>query len=295
MLKYPLNEIISKYIAKFNEEIIHLNKIYTFELKLPYSISSHPKLTIRMGRMIGCAMDKKNSLLIISPEAHDKEFLEVVIVREILVILLSELIILNQKIEDFIVFWYDLALLLANFYLGNRFNAFIRKILESSTISFLNFQDGTKFYCSEKIVAVLSDFLRILSSEEIEILILNVFNILKILKKYNIRLSIREFTIACDALIDIFSSKNLYEYLKSLEEVKNLEFIKNIFEKALEIDRSSVKDEFLSLCFKILTKTPEKEKYLSFLKENLSEYLKDEIIKKEIVNLKILTCDVLTH
>ncbi len=292
MSKYPLDEIIKDYKANFNEALVLLNKTYGFELKLPYSISSHPNLKLRMGRMIRCAMDRKNSLLIISPEVYDKDFLEVIIVREILVVLLYELVVLNQKIDDFNVFWYDLALLFANFYLGNKHNAFIKSLFERSTISFLNFQDGTKFYCSEKIITVLNDFSTVLTRDKIEILFSNVFNVLKLLKKYGIRLSIREFSIMCDALIDIFSSDNLKGFLKPLGENHNLEFIENIFKKTLEADPASIKDEFLTSCFKLLTNAPENEKEQSILIENLSRYLKDETIKKDIHEIEALITEI---
>jgi hypothetical protein len=250
-----------------------------------------------MGRMIGCAMDKKKNILVVSTEAYKKEVFEVIATREIMALYLRDLIVLYQDIEGEIVYWYDLALLFTNYYLKNEKNEYIRNIMEKTTVSFLNFADGIKFYFSEKVVEILKKNTKIYGTKEVNTLFSNIFSCLKILNKYKISLRYKEFANLFFDLCDLFliEDENSLDFSKPVLKSDYYFFHFRHFQKTLEMNMESKKDSFLVLMFSLLSQNCLEVKSLSDLLQNIDSFIQDQIIQKDIINFSKLIDDAIVE
>ncbi len=291
--KLTIDDITLHYKSEFEKTLKRLNRLFGFNFKVPYTIIAHKDLSLRMGRMFGCAKTKNQDKLVITPKVYKKDIFEVIIVREILFLYLRDLIVLFQDIEGEEVYWYDLAIFFANFYLRNEKNDYIKNIMEKTTISFLNFQDGNKYYFSDKVLEVLKKNTKIYTTKEINVLFSNVFGCLKVLKEYKIRFSYIEFANLFYELCDLFLEGNNNDLFKPCSKINYLIFHYDHFQKTLEMNKDSKKDAFLCLMFGLLSNKDSKVKSLSHLIQDIKVFTEDEIIQKEVVNFQKLIDDSL--
>jgi len=290
---FTMDDISRHYRDEFEKSLNRMNQLFGFNLKNPYVIIAHKDLTLKMGRMFGCARTKSQEKLVLSPEVYKKDLLHTIIIREIMFLYLRELIVLFQDIKSEIVYWYDLAILFSNFYLRNEKNEFFKKLMEKTTISFLNFQDGSKFYFSDKIIEVLKDNTKKYSTKEANGLLANIFNCLKVLKEYKIHLGYREFANLFYDLSELFIETKDNLYFNQTTESDYYLFHYNHFHKTSEMDKGSKKTTFLSFIFSLLSdKYSENGDFNSLLKE-IDILTQDPSIQEEIVNFQALLEDAI--
>ncbi|MFX1381671.1 MAG: hypothetical protein ACFFBP_04440 [Promethearchaeota archaeon] len=291
--KFTINDITVHFRKEFNKHLLSMNHLFGMNVKLP-NIIVHEDLKMQMGRMMGCAIDRKEKALIISPEVYSKDIFEFIVIREIMYLYLRDLIMLFQDIENEIVFWYDLAILFTNFYLGNTKNDYLINIMENTTRSFLNFQNGDNYYFSDKVLEILKSNKETYTKNEITILFKNIFSCLKILRGYGIKLSYREFSNLFIDLCDLFSGKN-NNFNDTLQKTNYYHFHYAHFNKTLAIEKDSEKDGFLVLMFKILSFKDVETKILSDLLKEIKKFCKNRRINEEIRNFKKLANDALVE
>ncbi len=316
-----IDDITAYFRLEFGKILEKFNKILGLSIKYSRSIVAEKELKIYMvSRNFGAAKTKE--FLKITPELYKKDIFEAVAIREILFTYLNDLLVLNQRIDDFQVFYYDLALLLTNFYCENKHNEYIKTIMEKTTISFLNFEDK-EFFLSDQIIGILKNTLGQIESKKVLVFLSNLFHCLKILKDYEIKLSIREFAnmyvSICELFkpnssIDFFSTLNPSSYYafhfkcfyKALEQQKNLIIIysEKKHEYLGQAELSAKKTIFLCLSFRLfnpqdefLKNGPKDTSIIDInaqilpLIQSLTEFTGIPIIKNEIANYKRLLED----
>jgi len=288
-----IDDITKHYIEEFDKALQRTNKLFGFNVKRPYTIIVHENLNLRMGRMIGCAKTREEDKLVISPEAYKKDFFEAIITREIIYLYLRDLIVMFQDIKEEVVYWYDLAILFTNFYLRNEKNEYLRNIMEKATYSFLNFNDGSKYFFSEKVVEIFKTNTKIYTTKEANLLLSNMFNCLRVLKEHKIRLRYKEFANLffdlCDLFLDIESNK----FFKQTSKLDYYLFHSKHFKKTSEMDKDSKKTAFLNKTFSMLSNTASITQELDNLILDLNESTEDQIIQKEIVKYSKLVEDAI--
>jgi len=296
--KLTIAHITRHYRTEFEKTLRRLNSLFGFNLRIPYTILSHKDLHLRMGRTIGCAIDRKNNALIITPEVYKKDLFEIIVLREIMYLYLRDLIVPFQDIEGEIVYWYDLAILFTNFYLKNEKNEYLRNLMEKTTISFLNFADGNKFYFSDKVVKILQKNTKVYSTKEANILLINVFECLKRLKKYQIKLRYKEFANLFFELCELFLEGHEINFFKPAAKSIYYYFHCKHFQKTLEMDKDSEKALFLCIMFSFLSNHPLIYKSLDLgtetlitLKNIVQKFLKNPVITKDVIGRKKLIED----
>ena len=300
--KLTIADVTRHYRTEFEKKLLRMNDMFGFNLRLPYSIIAHKDLPLRLGRTIGCAMDKKKNAMIISTEVYKKELFEFIATREILYLYLREFIVLFQDVEVEKVYWYDLAILLTNFYLNNKWNDYLINLMEKTTMSFLKFADESAFYFSDKVLEILKKNTKNYTSKEINTLFVNIFRCLKILKEYDIKLRYKEFANLFYELCELFLKNNEINVFKPLEKPKCYYFHYKYFRKTLEMDFNSEKSLFLSIVFSLLCNYPFKSKLLNLRQESLTdliskikELIQDPNVITDVVGSKKLISNAFTE
>ncbi len=291
--KLTIETVTRHYNEEFEKVLSRTNQLFGFNLKRPYTIIAQENLKLRMGRMIGCAKTRNKDKLVISVEAYKQDFFEVIITREIMYLYLRELIVLFQDIKEEVVYWYDLAILLTNFYLRNDKNEYLKNIMEKTTRSFLNFKDGSKYFFSDKVVEILKNNTKSYTTREANLLLSNVFNCLRIFKEYKIRLRYREFANFFFALCDLFIDVANNKFFKQTTKLDYYRFHLSHFKKTSEIDKDSIKTRFLLKSFSLLSNNHPEVKSFNNLIQEINLSTQDPIVQKEIINHTKLADDVL--
>ena len=288
-----IEDITKQYIEEFDKALQRTNKLFGFNLKRPYTIIAHENLKLRMGRMIGVAKTRNEDKLVISPDIYKKEEFEAIITREIMYLYLRDLIVMFQDIQEEVVYWYDLAILFTNFYLRNEKSEYLRNIMERSTFSFLNFNDGSKYYFSDKVLETFKANTKSYTTQAANLLLSNIFNCLRVLKEYKIRLRYKEFAHFFFGLCDLFLEYEGNNFFKQTTKLNYYLFHTNHFRVTSEMDKESKKTAFLYQTFSMLSNTASITNDFDNLLLDLNIMTEDKIIQKEIVNYQKLVEDAI--
>ena len=312
--KLTLEDITAHYQEEFEKHLQHFNQSYGLHLEYPKIIKAEKDIPVQARRNFG--VRKTEKFLLISLKVYKKSLFEVICVREILHTYLKEVLVLNQDIKDFEVFWYDLSLLLTNFYLQNKKQSFFSKLMQKGTISFLHF-NGYKYYISDKVLEVLKTSESVIREEEKETLFKNITGILNILSYYEIRVNLIEFANILSQLCNYLIKEIKDNLFKIHPPERSFAFYYEVFKKSAEVTRALInakeekeektilikslsKEEFLSLAFAILGKVATKETFpiveskdIYALGKSLKNYQTMPIISQEISHLNILIKDIM--
>ncbi len=288
-----INNITSHYREKFNMHLQRMNQTFVMNIKRPIIIARED-LKLIMDRKIGCERDIKKNIIYISKEAYKKDIFELIITREIMFLFLGDLFMMLHNIEENEILMNDLALLFSNFYLRNEKNAYICNVIKNSAKSFLKFDNGNDFIISDKIIEILNKNGDIYTAKEVHILFINIFNCLKILKKYGIRLDNREFLNLFFALCDIFSRKD-NEFHLPISKSNYIIFYQDVFKKSLIINPNSKKDQYLVYMFDLLSMSGEKITKFDDILNQIKNLTEDIIVKEDILRNQKLINDALVE
>ncbi len=313
-----LDDISVYFRSEFAKILEKFNKTFGLSVKYSRSIVADKDLKIFViSRKFGAS--KTSEFLKISAELYKKDIFEVVALREIFFTYLNDVLVLNQKVDEFQVYYYDLAILLTNYYCGNKHNEYIKTIMEKTTISFLIFED-VKFNFSDQIIEILKNAPAQFDVKNSNVFFSNLFHCLKILKSYEIQVNIREFANLFVAICELFKPKPSIEFFstsnpsnyyafhfnyfyQSLVQQKNLLKIYNEknHEVRNKVETSIKKDVFLCLILGLFN--TRNEEFNHVLEENsirelstrllpfiqkLTEFTDISIIRNEIANYKRL-------
>ncbi len=286
------NDITSHYKNQFNMHVKKLNQLFGMHLQLP-NISVSQELKLRRGPMIGCKRDEKTNSLIISAEAYKKNIFEIIMIREIMNLILREFIVLIHDAEEYPCFWHDLTILFTNFYFRNEKKEAIINILKDGMIKNSSFKNYGGYCFSSNILEILMKNKQIYKTKETTIFFKNVFNCLKILKNYGIKLRNTEFYNLYFALCGLFSKENS-GYQSTRLKLDHHFFHYMHFKKTFEMERNSKKVQFLVLMFQILSFSKDGETIsIEDLFKEINNLNEDMVIRKEILNYQKLINDAL--
>lgn len=283
--KLTLSDITTYYKEEFEKVLLKCNQLFGFNLKLPYVIVASDKIPLRPNRSYGTAriLDKNKKKLVISIKFYKKDEIVAIASREIMFLYLRDLIVMFQDIQGEGVYWHDLAILFANYYLRNEKSSLFLAMLEKGTKSFLSFQDGQTFYFSDKVVSIFKENSRIISKKQRNELFHYVFTCLKLLKRYEIKLRYLEFSNLFYDLCELFLQSNNRDY-HHLSSKKAHFFHYLHFNKSLQSDKESKKLLFLNRAFRILGDNDNPNQNIHQLLDDFNYFVQDDILKKEIGN-----------
>lgn len=292
--KLTLSDITTYYKEEFEKVLLKCNQLFGFNLKLPYVIVASDKIPLRPNRSYGTAriLDKNKKKLVISIKFYKKDEIVAIASREIMFLYLRDLIVMFQDIQGEGVYWHDLAILFANYYLRNEKNSLFLAMLEKGTKSFLSFQDGQTFYFSDKVVSIFKENSRIISKKQRNELFHYVFTCLKLFKRYEIKLRYLEFSNLFYDLCEFFLQSNNRDFHQTSSQ-NFYRFHYSHFTKSLQNGNKSKKLIFLVQTFGILGHKNYFEEDIYQLIREMKDITQDPILQKEIGNYQELINEAL--
>ncbi len=288
---------------KFQQEFpkIHQNigKVLGITHKYPYTVLVDKNLQFSLTKMFGCKRTKKE--LHIPQEIKDKNYFEVLATVEWFYSYLTSTIP-KPKEKPNITILYDLAILLsAVFNLNSQEKIALLKLIPEKII----IQDIT-FNLTEKVESSITSLVKAESQDTLINLLKKYLNIIKVLNRYRISLSLREFIEVFNHSCEIFNINNDVHilYISERKDIPSYFYFK-IFStvrelaKQLNLEPLKLKTYFLSMLFglRILSRNEimEPPYTLTEVIKNIGKFIKVPYIYENIGRIYTFVSDIISE
>ncbi|MGQ4876570.1 MAG: hypothetical protein ACP6IY_21095 [Promethearchaeia archaeon] len=291
--KLTIDDISNEFHENFKKLVKKFNDTFGIKINLNLTIKANENIKIEPTRDFGCVKDSE--YLNISIKAYKNDIFEVIAIREIIFTYLKNTILLSEEIENKDEIFYDLALLLTNFYLKNRIRKFLIKLLKKNPPNFFNQVIDGDLNLTSKIIGILSENNQYFSSKERDHTFKNVFSCLRILDYYKIILNKAEFLNLAFYFCKYFEQVKSDSFFANLSDADFYKFYYLCFNQALNVinDDEKKKTEYLCLMFnllaiKILKDRPNAENFNQII-DKINSFIRNDEIKLNVKNFNLLT------
>ncbi|MHA1337020.1 MAG: hypothetical protein ACTSVV_14515 [Promethearchaeota archaeon] len=297
--KLTIDDISNEFHENFKKLIKKFNDTFGIKIIFNLTIKADENIKIEPTRDFGCVKDSQ--YLNISLKAYKNDIFEVIAIREIIFTYLKNTILLSEEIENKDEIFYDLALLLTNYYLRNKARNFFIKLLKKNPPNFFNLLKNENLNLTSRIIEILSESNQYINLRERDHILKNIFSCLRILDNYKILLNKEEFLNLALHFSEYFKRSNANSFFANLSNIDFYKFYYFSFSKALSIikDNRKKKTDFLCLMFNLLAikKLEVEPKIETFnqIIEKIKSLIKESIITQEIKKYNLLIKNALSE